>query len=70
MARWNNIPYYHIPYFIYAGIYPRTKLKIFLLSHNIGNYVDKIFRLNGRYRFLCTKDPILYLLKERPIQDP
>ena len=55
----------HILYFLYAGIYPRTKLKIVLLSHNIGKYVDKIFTLNGSHRFLCTQNPILYLLKEQ-----
>ena len=52
----------HIPYFLYPGIYPRTKLKMVLLSHNIGNYADEIFRLNGSHRFLCTKNPIFYLL--------
>ena len=60
----------HIPYFIYAGVYPRSKLKIVLLSHNVVKYVDKIFRLNGSHRFLCAKNPLLYLPKERPIQDP
>ena len=60
----------HILYFIYAVIYPRTKFKIVLLFHNIGKYVHKIFRLNGSHRFLCTQNPILYLLKEQPIQDP
>ena len=60
----------HIPYFIYARIYPRTKLKIVFLSHNIGKYLAKIFRFNGSHRFLCTKNPILYLLKEPSIQDP
>ena len=60
----------HIPYFIYAVIYPGTKLKIAFLSHSIGKYVNKIYRLNGSHRFLCTKNPILHLLKERPIQDP
>ena len=60
----------HILYFIYAGIYPRTKLKIVLLPHNIGKYVDKIFRLKGCHRLNCTQNPILYLLKEQPIQDP
>ena len=59
-----------ILYFIYAGIYPRTKLKIVLLPHNIGKYLDKIFRLNGSHRFLCIQNLILYLLKEQPIQDP
>ena len=70
MVCWYNIPKCQIPYFIYVGIYPRIKLKIVLLSHNIGKHVDKIFRLNGSHRFLCTKNSILYLLKERPIQDP
>ena len=60
----------HVPYFIYAGIYPRPKLKIVFLSHNTGKYAEKIFRLNGSHRFLCTKNPILYFLKERPTQDP
>ena len=27
-------------------------------------YLGKIFRLNGSYRFLCTKNPILYLGNE------
>ena len=53
----------HIPCFIYAGIYPRTKLKIVLLSYSIGKYVDKIFRLNDSHRFFGFKNPILYLLK-------
>ena len=48
----------HIPYFIYAGIYRRTKFKIVLLSHNIGKYADKIFRLTGSHRSLCTKNPV------------
>ena len=52
----------HIPYFMYTGIYPRTKLKIVRLPHNMGKYADKMFRLNGSHRFLCTRNPILYLL--------
>ena len=60
----------HTPYFIYAGIYPRKKLKIVLLSHNIGKHVDKIFRLNGSHRLFCIKTHKLYLLKERRISDP
>ena len=60
----------HVPYFIYTGIYPRTKLKIVLLSLSIGKYIDKTLRLNGSHRFLCAKTPILYFLKERPIQAP
>ena len=55
LAQWN-----HIPYFIYAGIYSKTKLKIVLLSHNIGKYVDKIFRLDVSHRFFFTKNSILY----------
>ena len=58
----------HISYFM--GIYPRTKLKIVLMSHNIGKYANKIFRLNGSHRFLCIKNLLLYLLKEWSIKDP
>ena len=54
MLKW-YVDIYDIPYFIYAGIYPRAKLKIVLLPHIIGKYVNKIFRLNGIHRFLCTK---------------
>ena len=57
----------HILHFIYARIYTRTKLKIVLLSRNIGKHV---FRLNGSHRLLCTQNPILHLLKEQQIQDP
>ena len=52
----------HIIYFLYAGIYPRTKLIV--LNMKI-KYLDLF---NGKQRFLCT--PIVNLLKEQRIQDP
>ena len=52
VLKW-HIGIIHILYLIYPGIYPRTKLEIVPLSHNIGKC---------NQRFLCTKNPVLYLL--------